>query len=116
MSAQISPPPGLRDSGKRLWKSITKDFELEEHELITLKEACRTADRLDELNEEMENEPLTVVNSKGDETANPRIVEQRQQALVFTRLIACLRLPDETGSMPQRRGGSQPSYGKPKAV
>ena len=116
MPAQISPPPGLRDSGKRLWKSITKDFELEEHELITLKEACRTADRLDQLDKEMESEPLTVVNSKGDETANPRIVEQRQQALVFTRLMASLRLPDETGTLPQHRGASRGSYGRPVAV
>ena len=107
-------PSGLKTAGKKLWDSVIADFDLEEHEKITLKEACRTADRLDELDKEMESEPLTVVNSKGDETANPRIVEQRQQAMVFTRLIASLRLPDEAGAVPQHRGASRGSY--PKAV
>lgn len=114
MAGKRNAPTGLKTAGKRLWASITSDFDLEEHELITLKEACRTADRLDELDKEMESEPLTVVNSKGDETANPRIVEQRQQAMVFTRLIASLRLPDEAGAVPQHRGASRGSY--PKAV
>lgn len=109
-------PARLKTSGRALWKDITSRFELEEHEFLTLKEACRTADRLDELDKEMEGEPLTVVNSKGDETANPRIVEQRQQALTYTRLIASMRLPDEEGNLPQHRGSSRGSYGKPKAV
>lgn len=109
-------PARLKTSGRALWKDITNRFELEEHEFLTLKEACRTADRLDELDKEMEGEPLTVVNSKGDETANPRIVEQRQQALTYTRLIASMRLPDEEGNLPQHRGSSRGSYGKMKAV
>lgn len=109
-------PARLGSSGQKLWREVTAEFELEEYELITLKEACRTADRLDDLDKEMEGEPLTVVNSKGDETANPRIIEQRQQAMVFTRLMASLRLPDAEGVAPQHRGGARGTYGKPVAV
>lgn len=110
-------PAGLKTSGRTLWKAVTDQFELDEHEFITLKEACRTADRLDELDKEMQDEPLTVVNSKGDETANPRIVEQRQQSLTYTRLIASLKLPDEEGRLaPGNSGASRGSYGTPRAV
>lgn len=116
MAANRRAPNGLKASGRNLWADMVSRFDFEEHEYITLKEACRTADRLDELDREMEDEPLTVVNSKGDETANPRIVEQRQQAMVFTRLIASMRLPDEEGNLPQHRGASRGSYGKPMAV
>ena len=109
-------PSGLKTAGKKLWDSVIADFDLEEHEKITLKEACRTADRLDELDKEMESEPLTVVNSKGDETANPRIVEQRQQSMTFIRLMASLKLPDESGAVPQSRGAARGTYGRPMAV
>lgn len=116
MAGRQNAPSGMKNSGKKLWVAITSDYELEEHELLILKEACRTADRLDELDKDMENEPLTVVNSKGDETANPRIVEQRQQSLTFARLVASLKLPNDAGQVPQARGGARGTYGKPQAV
>ena len=116
MAGRQNAPSGMKASGKKLWVAITSDFDLEQHELLILKEACRTADRLDELDREMENEPLTVVNSKGDETANPRIIEQRQQALTFTRLIASLKLPNEAGQVPQDRGAARGAYGIRGAV
>lgn len=114
--AYRQPPARLKKTGRELWASVVSEYDLDEHEIITLKEACRTADRLDELDREMEEQPLTVFNVRGDEVANPRIVEQRQQSLVFTRLMASLRLPNEAGEQPQRRGASRGSYGKPKAV
>ena len=116
MGRNLETPLGLGPSGASLWAAVTSEFALEEHEAVTLREACRTADRLDELDAEMATQPLTVINSKGDETANPRIVEQRQQALAYTRLMASLRLPDEEGAQPQTRGGARGTYGKLKSV
>lgn len=114
--SKASVPAGLGETGEALWESVVGEFDLEEHELVTLKEACRTADRLDALDDDMRNQPLTVINSKGDETANPRIVEQRQQSITYTRLMASLRLPDEEDRLPQHRGASRGTYGKLKAV
>ena len=43
------PPNGLRLSGRALWRAVVRDFELDEHEVVVLREACRTADSLDAL-------------------------------------------------------------------
>lgn len=42
-------PRGLRTSGKRLWTAVTDASDLEEHERLLLRQACRTADLCDAL-------------------------------------------------------------------
>lgn len=104
-------PNGLHDSGLQLWRDVLSGYELDPHELLILKEACRTADRLDALAKEAEGGPLTTKNFKGDEVANPLLVESRQQSIVFSRLVASLRLPVEgPDDRPQRRGGARGVY------
>lgn len=113
MNASNSVPLGLEAPGRQLWQAVTDEYDIEEHERLLLVEACRIADRLDRLATESAHEPLTVTNFKGDEVANPKLVEARQQGIVFTRLLASLRLPvgDETDlNRPQRRGGARGSY------
>jgi hypothetical protein len=113
---QLSAPSGLHVAGMRLWRSITGEYELDEHEQLLLVEACRVADRLDRLAEESDGAPLTTVNFKGDPVANPLLVEARQQSLVFARLLASLRLPtgDEEEGRPQRRGAVRGVYSNRK--
>lgn len=101
---RIKYPKGLQESGRRLWKSVLEEFELEPHEELQLLQACRTADRLDALAGAAEGAALTVRNAKGDEVANPLLVESRQQSIVYARLIAALRLPNESDQRPQHRG------------
>ena len=48
-------PRGLGAAGRRLWKSVTDTYELEEHERAVLTEAARTAD----LCAKLERIPLT---------------------------------------------------------
>lgn len=43
------PPPGLGSRGRRLWAQATDDEELTPGHLVLLEEACRCADRLDDL-------------------------------------------------------------------
>ena len=97
-------PEGLRERGTRLWKETTDVLDLEAHEELTLLEACRTADRLDALADALEDAPLTVTNARGDEVAQPLMVEARQQSIVLARLIAALRIPDAEDNRPQHRG------------
>jgi hypothetical protein len=110
-------PSGLLVSGSKLWRAVTKDYELEVHEELLLIEACRCADRLDRLASDSRDAPLTMVNARGDALSHPSLVECRQQAVVLSRLLASLRLPsgEETGR-PQRRGGARGSYGIRGAV
>jgi hypothetical protein len=87
--------------------------ELDEHEQLLLVEACRVADRLQRLADESDGAPLTTQNFKGDDVANPLLVEARQQSLVFARLLASLRLPigdEDDMTRPQRRGAVRGVY------
>lgn len=113
MTAQ-RPPAGLKSAGRRLWSATLGDYDLEVHELLLLREACRTADRLDRLEVEAGQGPVTVTNHRGDEVAHPAMVEARQQSIVLARLLAALRMPagDEADlTRPQRRGGARGAYG-----
>jgi len=113
-----TPPKGLSTAGKRLWRAVLGEFELDEHERLVLIEACRTSDRLDALSAAADGEPLVVLNARGDRTASPYLVEARQQSITLIRLLASLRLPsgDEADmTRPQRRGGARQPYG-PRAM
>jgi hypothetical protein len=113
MKTSDSTPQGLNAPGRQLWSAVTDEYDIEEHERLLLLEACRIADRLDRLAEESAGESLTTTNFKGDPVANPKLVEARQQGIVFARLLASLRLPsgDEADlTRPQRRGGARGSY------
>ena len=104
-------PVNLGKQGKKVWDALTRMAELEEWELVTLLEACRVADRLDALALAQTDQPLTVRNYKGDTVASPFLVESRQQAVTYTRLVASLRIPDvETGKQQQHRGASRAPY------
>lgn len=108
------PPSGLATAGRALWRAVAGEFELDRHEELLLREACRTADRLDRLADEAAKGSVTVTNHRGDEVAHPAMVEARQQAITLSRLLASLRLPsgEEHGDRrPQRRGGARGSYG-----
>lgn len=82
-------PKGLDPDGLRLWRSITAEFELDEHELILLEQTCRTADLVALL--------VAVVAEHGpvDEAGKvrPATVELRQQRIVLARMLAALRIP-----------------------
>lgn len=107
-------PAGLQTAGVALWRAVTVEYEIDQHELLLLREACRCADRLERLAVEAAAGSVTVTNVKGDLTAHPALVEARQQSLTLARLLASLRLPsgEETGERrPQRRGAARGSYG-----
>lgn len=94
-----------------MWRAAVADYDLDQHELLLLVQACRVADTLDRLAAEAEGAPLTITNFKGDPVANPLLTEARQQGIVLARLLAALRLPSgEEEGRPQRRGGARGAY------
>lgn len=107
-----SPPKGLRTSGRRLWREVVDSYELEVHESLLLRQACRCADRLDELATLVESDGVMVDDPRRGLVAHPAAVEHRQQSITMTRLLASLRLPsgDEDEARPQRRGAARGAY------
>jgi hypothetical protein len=116
MSAAEKPPTGTREAGKRLWSSIVKDYEIEEHERVLLVEAVRTVDLLTDLEKLVRSEGA-VIDSPQGRKAHPAAVEARQQRIALARLLAALRLPagdeydQQTNARPQRRLGARGIYG-----
>ncbi|MBO0844580.1 MAG: hypothetical protein J2P22_04095 [Nocardioides sp.] len=106
------PPKALGHAGRDLWREVCSEYDLEHHEELLLLEACRCADRLNRLDAEILDAPLSVTNARGDIAAQPLLSEARQQQLTMSRLLASLRLPaGEEEGRPQRRGGARGSYG-----
>ena len=104
-------PKGSGPSARRLWNSVQQDFELGEHERALLTAMCRQVDRLDQLEELIAAEGLTVTGH-GTVKMHPAVVEARQTAIAVARIAACLRLPagEEDDEQEQRRAGVRGVY------
>ena len=107
MASKQSPQPvpeGLTGSGLSLWSSTTADFELDEHELGILREACRTADSIDALQAVVDRDGVLNSSPQGVR-AHPALVELRAQRLCFAKLVAALGIPaDEPAAGPRKYG------------
>jgi hypothetical protein len=100
----------LGTSGRRLWRSILADFDLSEHELVLLNEACRTVDQLDAFAEVVAAQGVIEADTG---KAHPAVVESRQLRLALARLVATLRMPTgDEDAVPQRRGAARGAYGR----
>ncbi len=109
-------PAGTGAAGRRMWRAIQNNYELEEHETALLVEAVRTVDLLEKLDSVVRDEGAMVESPQGVK-AHPAAVEARQQRIALARLLAALRLPvgDEEGAQanarPRRRVGVRGVYG-----
>ena len=116
-----APPRGTGVAGRKLWTSIVDSFDLDEHELVLLRQAVRTVDLLEELESEITSGGSMVDGPQGRK-ANPAAVEARAQRITLARLLSVLRLPaGETGdeqanARPRRRVGVRGTYGIRGAV
>jgi hypothetical protein len=112
-SSKPQPPSGTKASGRRLWRSLVDDVNLEEHYLALLREAVRTVDMLDSLAEIIADEGPMIDSPQG-RRMHPAVIEARQLKIVLARLLAALRLPsNEDDRRPQRRGGARGVYMPP---
>ena len=114
-------PPETRAPGRRLWESVTTDYDLDEHEVVLLIEAVRTVDMLDVLDVAVRRDGPLLEGPQGTR-AHPAAVEARQQRIALARLLAALRLPSgdvgdaKVSARPQRRSGARGVYGIRGAV
>ncbi|ALF00308.1 terminase small subunit [Mycobacterium phage Archie] len=93
-------PPGLMEAGTTLWTSITADRELDAASRVLLVNACRIADRLDQLDTEIDGRLLSY-NQRGDEVINPLISEHRQQYTALANILGKMGL----GELPKPKSG-----------
>src|SRR3954463_16172406 len=92
------PPEGLHVAGRALWDAIHGDvpasYELDARELDCLERACRCADRIADLEAEVQADGVTVTGSRGQKVLHPAVSEIRQTELVRLRLLSAIELVD----------------------
>lgn len=96
-------PPKLGAHGKALWQSIVPDYELRPDEVRILMDACREADLIGRLHDELEVSPLTVKGSMGQEVSSPLVSEIRQHRTVLAGLLSKIKIPDSPAGAAQKR-------------
>jgi hypothetical protein len=99
-------PAGLTGSGLALWTSVVAEFELSDHELAVLRDACRTMNVIDALQDRVDQDGVLNESPQGLRV-HPGVVELRQQRLAFTKLLAALAIPadEPTPALGSRKGG-----------
>ena len=86
------PPGGLSAGGKRLWRSVVAEHDLDATQLVQLEEACRAKDRCDRFASLLAGGHDSKIFADANATAN-----------LLKLMIAALRLPDSSGRRPQHR-------------
>ena len=100
----VRTPKGLASAGQKLWKSIESEFDLAEHELAQLEEACRVRDTIATLRAQVEQDGTMLPSTQGSRL-HPAIAEIRQQQLALARLLVTLQVPSlEEDALPPSRG------------
>jgi hypothetical protein len=111
-------PEGTKEAGLKLWRAVLTRYDLEEHEVTLLGQACRVADLCADLQKHIDDYGLMVSGSKRVRL-RPAVAELRQQRLTLARLIVALRVPigdqeedpAKSGTPRlQRRGGTRGFY------
>jgi len=90
-------PANLDERGAQFWRDVAGNFRLRPDELRTLEDACREIDLIERMNDKIRDVDLTVSGSMGQLVANPLVQEVRQHRAILSRLLASLKLPDESG-------------------
>jgi hypothetical protein len=102
----VKCPAGLGKGGRGLWRAVHDQFGLAPHEEAILVQVCRCVDRLDAIETELADSPLTVRGSTGQPKAHPLLAEWRAQARVLESLSRALSIPLEGEEVGRRRSPS----------
>ena len=86
-------PNGTKAPGRALWKAITEEFELGEHELVLLRQVVHTADLCADLQAIVDGEGVLLDRAGAPPRPHPAAVELRMQRVLLARLIVALRVP-----------------------
>lgn len=94
----------MKSAGRRLWASVTEEFDLAEHETAQLAEACFVRDRIAKLRARVESDGLMIDSSQGSRL-HPGVAEIRAQQLTLSRILATLSVPGlSDDALPPSRG------------
>jgi hypothetical protein len=85
--------PALGPAGRQLWTEICSVYNLAPGELQVLREACRTADLISWLDDEIDGQYMTVRGSQNQPRVNPLIAAVLDARRCLDQLLNSLNLP-----------------------
>jgi hypothetical protein len=124
MAAKPKMPARFGSEGKLLWTSITRLHELGPDAVRVLTDACREADIVQRLEDELRDSDLMVRGSQGQLVASPLVSEVRQHRAVLSGLLKAMKLPMTTSDAQradelvseQARAAARARWDKPRLV
>jgi hypothetical protein len=100
-----APPASLGTAGKRCWKALfsdlPEDWELTAREVELLRNGCRQADLVSELETALSSEGIVVLGAGGQTRMNAVATELRQSRIALARLLGEIELPADAGEEPR---------------
>ena len=103
------PPKHLERATKAWFRSVVKDWQLEQHHIRLLTLGCEAWDQCQQAREVLAAEGLTFSDRFGQPRARPEVAIERDSRLAFARLVRelCLDDVDPPESRPPRAGGQR---------
>ena len=89
---KLKIPKHLSLESRNFYKKVIEEFEFSEHHLKILQAACETWDRIVEARIEVEKKGQFFVDRWNQPRENPAAKSERDQKVVFARLIRELNL------------------------
>lgn len=103
-NGKVSPPAGLKAGGKRLWKAVVREFEIELHNAPILAAACFQADRIEAAREKIATEGIEFKDRFGQPKEHPAVGTERAASQAMKTLLRELGLD----IVPEVRGNRRP--------
>jgi hypothetical protein len=100
-------PKGLGPAGRRLWRKVTADWELDAGDYELLIQACRTVSELDRLAAALSDVDPFVTGSTGQVKVHPAYAELRMHRATLAALLGKLGIEDDEDSSPEAAWRSQ---------
>jgi phage terminase small subunit len=107
----VQTPRNLAAGSRKLWDAATDEFDWADHELAVLEQACRTFDRIVQLDRAVSEGGSMLASSQGSRV-HPAVAEARQQRLALTRLLVSLGIPALTEDGAANSRGARGFYVK----
>ena len=94
MSGLPQPPRSLGVAGRRLFRAITRDFDLSESELSLLELACQAADDAARARADLTADGVTARGRYGQPVLHPAATAARQAEASVARILGMLNVID----------------------
>jgi len=100
--SEIKAPEHLQPATREWWRGIVRTYELEPHHLKLLTLLCESWDRLLLIRRRIKRDGMFIRNRLGELKAHPGLAAERQERVVFARLLRELDLDTEPPPEPTR--------------